>query len=627
MSLSYQPLTPIRIQDPITELDSVKSYAVLSGGDEITFKNFTSTSISNSSIQFSCPPSSSNVIVDRLQQVTIPMRLTFTGRVFTTNNVYQPNTSLLNSGYDCPRAFPLNSILDTIQASINNTSFSMNNSDIIHPLLRYNTGIKLKAGEYSMTPAMQDMSNNYSDLQGTSRNPLNPYGEGYSNNCEPRGAFPFNVLANAAVVPTVAGTAATSTVDLVVTEPLFLSPFYWGCQCGNSEGFYGVNTMDFNFSFLSGNNAGFRAWSHSNAAVSTNGVNSVTTVIDSIQVSFNDFSPAFSVSNQPSIPQMLFKYISPNPLNMRGITPNKPLTYPYSNILRFPTDIGVLTNSQGVRQFQTNNIQLNQIPRRIYVFARPSNAQLQSSAVFTDTYLAIHSVSVQFGNSPTLLSTASQQQLYMTSLKNGLNQSWNEWSGAPLYNDALTGQTGTAQYSGGCGPLCLELSTDIQLKPSECAGMLGQYQIQLTVGLRNANVSGAWDAVPMTLYLLVVNEGTFTILGSNSAQAQLGVVSERDVILAREMPGLNYRDIRSVEGGDFMSGISDFANKFHDFLKQSKVLSIAADYIPLVGKPASKLIENLGYGMEGGVALQGRGGCAGGKKMNKAQLRRSLMDY
>lgn len=627
MSLSYQPLSPIRIQDPLTEVDSVKSYGILAGGDEVTFKAYTSTSISNSSIQFSCPTPNSNVIVDRLQQVTLPIRLAFTGRVFTTNNVYQPNTPLLNSGFDAPREFPIASILDTLRAGINNDSISINSSDVIHPLLRYNTGNKLRAAEYSMTPNMPDQSNNYSDLIGTNRNPLNSYGFGSQGDEEPRGAFPFNVLANAAVVPTVAGTAATATVDLVVTEPLFLSPFYWGCQCADRQGFYNVTTMDFDLNMLSGNAAGFRMWSHCDAAVSTNGVNSVTTVIDSIQVSFSDFSPAFSVSNQPSIPQMLFKYITPNPLDARNLSPNRPVTYPFSNVLRFPTDIGAITNAQGIRQFQSNNIQLNQIPRRMYVFARPSNAQLQSSAVFTDTYLAIHNISVQFANSPTLLSTATQAQLYMMNVKNGGQFSWNEWSGTPLYNDALTGQTGTARYSGGCGPLCLEFGTCIPLKPNEAPGMQGQYQIQVQVGLRNANVTTAWDAVPMTLYLVVVNEGTFTIVSQGNAQHQLGVISERDVILSREMPGMNYRDIRSVEGGDFLSGISDFANKFNDFLKQSKVLSLAADYIPVVGRTASKLVENLGYGMEGGVALQGRGGCAGGKKMNKAQLRRSLMDY
>ena len=104
MSFSYEKLTPVLIEDPVTQVGDVAAYAVLQGGNKISFKTFTSTNIAASSISFSCPPPSTNVIVDRNILLTLPIRLTFSGTVTTSNAGYVPPTSLLNSGFDAPRA-------------------------------------------------------------------------------------------------------------------------------------------------------------------------------------------------------------------------------------------------------------------------------------------------------------------------------------------------------------------------------------------------------------------------------------------------------------------------------------------------------------------------------------------
>ncbi len=55
MSLSYQRLDAIEVRDPRTILENKREYAVLRAGSQTTFKTFTTTSVSQSSIQFSCP--------------------------------------------------------------------------------------------------------------------------------------------------------------------------------------------------------------------------------------------------------------------------------------------------------------------------------------------------------------------------------------------------------------------------------------------------------------------------------------------------------------------------------------------------------------------------------------------
>ena len=74
MSQSYTKLKPILVTDPVTDANDVSAYAVLQGGNKVSYNQFTSTSIANSSIQFSCHPPSNNVIVNRYIRLTAAIR-------------------------------------------------------------------------------------------------------------------------------------------------------------------------------------------------------------------------------------------------------------------------------------------------------------------------------------------------------------------------------------------------------------------------------------------------------------------------------------------------------------------------------------------------------------------------
>lgn len=622
MSLSYVPLKPVLVEDPITQVGAgeTSSYAILQGGDKISFKSYTSTSIAASSIQWSCPPPAGAIITDRNVMCTLPVRLTFTGTVTTNNSGYVPPTSLLNAGLDAPRAWPISGSLESLQANINNDSISIPLSDMVHALTRYNIDQKLRAREYSTSCTYPDQSFNYADLVGTNRNPLAGYGNSISDTSIPRGGFPFTVVSNPTVIPTTGGTGTTAIVDMVLNESLLLSPYYWGCACGDVQGFYNVTSMDFNFSFLA--SAGFRMWSHCPVA-STSGSLQVTTNITGVSVQFNGFStPAFSYAQ--NFPQLLFKYITPNVISRQVLGPQVPLSYPYFQCDRYPTDIGAVAYGNPPTPFSSNNLQLNSIPRRIYVYARPSNSVLQSRCDITDCYLALQNIQIQWTNQSTLLSAASQVQLYEINVKNHSSQDWSSWSGLGLNNSAFPPSTFASQFGGVGSVMCLEFGTDIQLDSNECPGLGGgQYQLQITCSLANLNSSGAWDNINQTLYIIVVSEGTFTVSSIGSAQHQQGVVGKMDVLDAQKMPGVNYRDLQSLNGGDFLSSLRDFGSKINNFLKQSKIVSTVGKALGTVGVPFASTVGNvassLGYGgCDGGVAIQG------GKRMTKKQMRSRL---
>jgi hypothetical protein len=586
MSLSYQRLQPVLVKDPVSILDNVREYAVLKSGSQTTFKQFTTTSISSSSIQFSCPPPSGGIIVDRKIWFLLPVRLTITGTVSAGEALLNPNT-------DAPRAYPISSSIDTMQMSINNQSVSINMADIVQAMLRYNTNEELAMRDFSLTPSYQDQSQAYSQLFGSNRNPLGFYGDAVDKSMMPRGGFPFTIISNPV---SEGGGSITAVVDMVVCEPLFLSPLYWGYE--NESGFYNVNTMDFNFTFLG--NAGFRMWSHD--AVSVPG-----TSITSISVQFNNFSgPAFSYTND-SQPYLLFKYITP--LETEKLPFNQPITYPYFDIQRFPTDkSGAVSAGAQWANFSSNNIQLNSIPRRMYIYVRERNADLYSTAHNPDTYFSIENISIQFQNKNGLLASANKRQLYEMSVKNHCNMSWEQWSGGPVY---ATGSFGSTIGTVG-SILCIEFATDIGLSDIEAPGKLGQYMLQIqgtATNISNRNIDP-------TLYIVVVSEGTFTIEGLGKASTNIGVITSQDILDAQAQPWVDYYDVQQVNGGNFLSGLKSFGNKLWKYARDNKIVSKGLKAIPHpYAQVAAPVAEALGLGS--GVMV-------GGKRMNRKSLRDRL---
>lgn len=608
MSLSFQPLTPVCVRDPRTLIENDRTYAVLKGGSQTTWKQYTTTSISNSSLQFSCPPPSGGVIVDRKMYMYLPVRLTFTGVPPAGQSIIMPNR-------DAPRSFPVSSSIDTFQASINNQSVSINIADIVQALMHYNTNCDLKNSDYSMTPSYQDQSQNYGDLFLSNISPLSLYGSVGDGNQTPRGGFPFVIFSNP--VQATGGTATlTSVVDVAFCEPIFLSPFYWGKS--NESGFYNVNTMDFNITFL-GQGAN-RMWSHDN--------NAGTNVIVTSSYTFGGLNggPTSFTNVGGNLPMMFFQYITPQETMV--IPPNMPISYPYFDVLRFPSDQGlVLGSSTNKITYTSNNIQLNSIPRRVYVFMRERNADLFSNASKTDTFFQINGMSIQFQNKNGLLASASMQQLYEMSLKNHCKLNWSQWSGGPVYTEDFNTRVGLVG-----SVACIEFATDIGLDSLQAPGVLSQSMLQISVDA--TNISGR-DITP-TLYIVCIMEGTFTIQGLGQASTNIGVITAKDVLDCQQNPHVSYADVENVNGGDFWSGLKSFGAKLlpflrkaHDFVKKNKLISSGLSMIPHpAGKVGSVITDALGYGDYGGVRAGDCGGVLiGGRNLNRTQMRKKLREY
>lgn len=353
----------------------------------------------------------------------------------------------------------------------------------------------------------------------------------------------------------------------------------------NGSGFFNVNTMDFNFTFLG--NAGFRMWSHD--AVSTG----IATTLSTASVQFNNFgsSPAFSYSlTQPTL---LFTYITPNETQV--IPYNMPITYPYFDVQRYPNDSNNAVTAGSQALLVSNNIQLSSIPRRLYVYVRRRNADLYSTSQYPDTFFSIENISMQFQNKNGLLSSASKQQLYEMSVKNHCNMDWTQWSGGKVNNPNLTSQYGTIG-----SVLCIEFASDIGLDSIEAPGKLGQYMLQVNVTCTNVSK----NPITPTLYVVVVSEGSFTIEGLGKASTNIGVITSQDILDAQANPFVDYKDVEEVNGGNFLSGLKDFGRRIlsiakpvNEFLKDTHLISNVLGKIPYpIAQNIASAARSVGYG-------------------------------
>lgn len=495
MSLGSQDIDTAKILDPTADVKKGFVYPILSSGNRHTYKTFTSQSSSESSFVFNAPPPSQNIIVDRLIYLKVPVTVDLTGTAGDNLD------KLYISNYHAFRSYPLSSVMSTLEVTLNDSSVSINMSDVIKPLLQYhNNSRNLGERIQSMTPTLMDQSQQYSDLQDSARNPLGSFVDSEDGAYTGRGGFPVTISNN---------TATSATISATITEPLMISPLVFGCD-EQQPGFIGLRTFDLTANFGSDLS---RIWSYD----SDNG----GTLTD-ISVSFGT-------------PQLLFHYITPP----QYMSIPKTVRYPFLSIERYPT---TLTNTEiesgESTTISSSNINLNSIPRIIYLFVRKNNSDL--TAADTDSYFSIEGVKVNWNNNAGLLSEASKERLYYISAKNGVNMSWNQWSGEPtpyISNDSDLSISGVGSV------LALEFGTDIGLRDDEAPGMLGNFQLQIDIDCTNQSD----EAIIPSFYIVTHSEGIFSI-EDGSCRKQIGVVSHNDVMNAKRKAGMNYNHLKYMSG-------------------------------------------------------------------------------
>ncbi|HEX9825846.1 MAG TPA: hypothetical protein VGA80_04545 [Flavobacteriaceae bacterium] len=518
-------IVPYIVQDPIVALKQTKEYFITKGARQTTHLPIPSISFSNSTIQFSAPPPSPDIIIDRIVQIGVPFEITF-------KSANPPGgTPLLRYGtHDSLRAFPLSQIFQTVAVTFNNNTVSLNYNDLYPELFRYQERKTFETSEWSKTVTYPDCFQRYEDGVGTSRNALSGYNDSSLTEVK-RGCFFVNIIKN---------DSDEAIVSAYVQEPIFMSPFYFGCD--RKPGFFGLQTWNFTFNLDSKLE---RLWSHINTAPDH--------VVTSTSVKIGG---TVTGNVQESLPTLYFSYYTPFPESM----PPPINVYDYFDINRYPTDNNVVQAPNTEFTISSQNIQFNSIPKRIYLYARRKNSE--RTMMTTDTTAVIRQCVLNWDNLSGQFSSASQRDLYDISINNGFNGSWEDWLG--MAGDSRFGTVATAGSM-----LCLEFGNDIVLKDDQAPGMNGTFQLQVTLTFFNVNPDVA--GVTYTLYIVPIFEGVFSI-GRNMAERSIGVVTADEVRGSSSWPLKDYKQIKNIYGGNLFGNIASFLEKAEPYVTTGMML-------------------------------------------------------
>jgi hypothetical protein len=530
------PRTTLLKDATIGDITSDLEYAVKSGSAQCTYQHFGASSVSNSAINVNIQVPSENIVMGR--DVLLTSGLTFTVRVGPGVPQGEP---AFQYGFDMSlAAFPLAAIMTTLTAQINNTTCSINLQDCLPSLLRMNDSRELYRYN-GMTPSLPDQTYaKLSDAPGAANNPMGGIKNGsYDVDQMPRGAFPCRIQTyhrndQGAIIDS--SPISASNLDVwdvvittVVTEPLFLSPFIWGNPEYNSQGIMGINNIVLTVNVDTTLKRMFSCgMTDAQGRVIRSEIFPGTAAYPAIGA-----QPAIVANpllfqstgvlgiQAPTQPSLLVKFLSVQPsdlLQAKNVVP-------YTSFPRYITSTvggGILAYRE-TRTLTSSNLQINQLPDLFIITVRkPMADQRITDANF---FLKINSISVNLNNQSGLLSSASPEQLWRLSERNGSTQNWIEFCGITVGNqEAAGGVGGIAVPVGTTGSiLVLDPAMDLSLPDYLSSGSLGNYNFQFSVSVYNQS---GQNFVP-EICVICVNSGVMT--------TDRGVTTTNTGILTKEM--------------------------------------------------------------------------------------------
>lgn len=527
----------------ISDITSEEVFGVQSGPAQSTYQQFQAVSASNSAITFNVQVPSENIVIDRhvLLQSTVSFTISASG-VPVGEQVFQYGLT------DSLQAFPLQSLFTTAQSTINNVSVSTNYQDVLPMLMRMNDKEMLSRYN-SLTPSLPDTQYGvYNDGILANNNPLASFSNnGYDDAYMPRGAFPVSVVIERYVngVYTDASPLSTSVttntwkifVTGTFTEPfLALSPFI-NSSPNCCAGLVGVNNMSMTLNI---DGTCKRVFSTANTTIAGG---NITSYITGIQLGIQGSNTLTDQQIGFVNTRLLFNFQSLQPEQYAKIATKNVVPY-----LDYPRYLSVSTNNTPLATgasttLTSQSIQLNQVPDLILISARvPMSNQTWKNA---SGFLTIDGISVNFNNQSGLLASATQQDLYNISYRNGSAQSFYEFRGVSQNNDNASGGITSVPTTGSL--LVLNPVMDFSLPSYLSASSLGQYQLQFNLRVTNQLPYGV---IP-EICIITVNSGVFaTQMGTS--QIYTGILTKEMVLRTKEsnpVPALASDEYKRLVGG------------------------------------------------------------------------------
>ena len=544
---------PSRVIIPVLDLeqnDKPLIKQVVKGCKELSVQKISSDSSSDNSCSFSFQPPSQNTVIDRRIEMEVSVELAIinataadlfnnegnaaVGVTDTVKNISfervqdrksakvlaaavgagaaapavpSPTTEENNSGVSqslsnnlAPRQFPIASIIDTIDLTINGTHFTASVNQYIHALMTYTTP-EYRDKVFGNNSYHHPDKSDYTTSIGKVDNPLNKTGEGGRHGETPRGACFYEELE----FYTDNGGHAKSGIRLKLREPSPLMMEF-------GHGMTNINDLSVTINWKSDKKRAFSLIETTNALFRIAPRASAANELTNVKIS-GKIAPATD-------PQLVVRYYTPQD----DIKIPNEIVLPYKQpkvVIQSAVQIG--QNSTHI--FNSNNIRLNQIPEAVYIYAKQSRAT--ESILTADTYASIEQLNVSWKNKTGVLSGFRESELIQTAQANGCDIQRSE------------------VLQGGY-VLKLVFGKDLPLDDNESGGTRGDYNWQCDVTVRNHQALRNFE-----LFQVFVYNG-HAIISPNECRVMTGILDLKDNVEAEDM-GEDYHS-NNTTGGSYVAG-------------------------------------------------------------------------
>jgi|694.fasta_scaffold05612_17 hypothetical protein len=528
--------------------------------------------------------------------VAIPTLVNFGGSASRelNNNV---NTNAFPYAYVVPRNFMFQQHVQNTVATINTDQISENTSLLLNEKLRMIPSDDLY--KYNAhTPVQNDVYYNYVDdvplNNGIYRGPSFDM-EGKSSRASYR-IKSMTIVDGAGAVATNSMTAGQRqgvdvnartrkyTVVYETYEPILMSPFSF--RDGDDGCFSGINKLNFSFTFHN-TPRGICSATSSQLASWTSKWNGVS----NLQIQTIFLTPPETISTPP--------------VSVR----------PYLQFSTYTTPTRAV-GANAVNQTVTCNATITKTQSDgLLIFIRETPSQKDDSADRKPTrYLSINNLNLTYQNVPGLLTQLNQKDLWAISSRNGINMSFEEFSGS-VPNGSFNGNDQSSIPTVG-SLIYLRFAKDIPLNDiTNAPGCRGNFTLQLQINFSNQS-SIAYNAGDLEAVIVHVDSGFF-VAQNYTAQRMIGVLSPEVVVSSiNEQEGYREDELQRLVGGsvwgDIKSGVKWLLPKLPGLLKHG-LRSINHPY----AQKGADVLQALGAGAPvgdgSGMSAAGMSG-AGRKK-------------
>lgn len=478
----------------------------------------------------------------------MPLEITVTATINVTNTTSNAIVVLQADNFGA-KQYPLNRSIQNIQHQINQASYSLNTNDILDSITRVNL-VPEDCNFYDNT--QPDFISSYDNATGSIFNPLTAY----TNTIAGDGIYKPRTVGWTSTVGTgnVAGSNVAANSSNVVTvvwtfyEPL-ISPFN-NVSLAEKSGLYAITGELITIQWTN------NIFDNMFAFVAPAGI-----TVNSTSVSLGQSA------------RLRLQYLTPKDQTI-SLIPKESISQ-YNDYTIFTNDIGACLAGASISGVSSQVVNFTNMPQKILVYARLNNSARDSTT--PDKYLSLQGLTVQFDNGLPQFASASPNQLYDISVRNGLQMPRPCWRQDQL--NYTTAGMSKKQY--GCGSVfVIDPALDLGIRNTDSMGSGGRYIFQLQNGVFKNNTDVDFSSV--TLYIVGINSAILERKGSEYRNYLL-TVSDNMVNEVKSLPPVSHQEYKNARfSNSFLSGggIGDFFKKIAGAIP--KLISLAPAILPLV---------------------------------------------